>query len=67
MTVIPFDSDKRWMAILRRDGVHYFKGAVEALAARTAGDTHAMTAAAAEMAGGGCACSPSAWPAVRRR
>src|SRR5438128_1370041 len=53
VTVTPFDSDKRWMAILRRDGVRYFKGAVEALTARAEGDTHAATAAAHEMASRG--------------
>jgi Ca2+-transporting ATPase len=41
--VMPFDSERRWMAIGRRDGHAYFKGSVEALV----GDQRAAAAGAA--------------------
>jgi Ca2+-transporting ATPase len=48
VTVTPFDAERRWMSIGRRDGKVYFKGSIEAL------DVHADAAAAAtEMAGRG--------------
>jgi Ca2+-transporting ATPase len=53
VAVRPFDSQTRWMAILRRDGLRYVKGAVEALAGLAGGDTREATAAAHDMAGRG--------------
>jgi Ca2+-transporting ATPase len=50
--VAPFDSERRWMAIERRDGRAYFKGSVEALVGPGPGPDAAL-AAATEMAARG--------------
>jgi Ca2+-transporting ATPase len=52
--VAPFDSERRWMAIARRDGLAYFKGSVEALVGTGRGaGPDAARAAAMEMAARG--------------
>jgi Ca2+-transporting ATPase len=53
VTEIPFDSERKRMSILRRDGRLYVKGAVEVLLARATEGTEAAQPAAAEMASRG--------------
>jgi Ca2+-transporting ATPase len=51
--VTPFDAERRWMAIARRDGRAYFKGSVEALIDPNERGGAGASAAAMEMASRG--------------
>jgi Ca2+-transporting ATPase len=53
LSVVPFDSDRKWMAIERADGVTYVKGAIEAVLPRCVDGTAGAAEANAEMAARG--------------